>query len=225
MSARYARRADLAHLYSRLNRDVIARVQERQRVLVALLRSQGINSLEHLDVLEVGCGDGSNLLELVELGATPHRLAGVDLLAERVAQARSRLPGGVQLLTGDASAAAFDAGRFDIVLQSTVFTSILDRDLQDRLAASMWRWLRPGGGVLWYDFVRDNPRNPDVRGVPLARVRQLFPEGNLLVRHLTLAPPLSRQAFRIHPLVHHLLNVIPMLRTHVLCWIRKEHRS
>ena len=41
----------------------------------------------------------------------------------------------------------------------------------------MWRWVRPGGGVLWYDFTFDNPRNPDVRGVPLARVRELFPHG------------------------------------------------
>ena len=29
---------------------------------------------------------------------------------------------------------------------------------------------RAGGAVLWYDFTWDNPRNRDVRGVPLARV-------------------------------------------------------
>ena len=30
--------------------------------------------------------------------------------------------------------------------------------------------LAPGGGVLWYDFTVNNPRNPDVRGVPMKRV-------------------------------------------------------
>ncbi len=22
----------------------------------------------------------------------------------------------------------------------------------------MWRWVKPGGGVLWYDFTFDNPK-------------------------------------------------------------------
>ena len=30
----------------------------------------------------------------------------------------------------------------------------------------MWAAVKPGGGVLWYDFTVDNPRNADVRGVP-----------------------------------------------------------
>jgi hypothetical protein len=73
-------------------------------------------------------------------------------------------------------AAPVPAGSQDLVLQSTVFSSLLDDAFQQRLAEAMWRWLKPGGAVLWYDFTVDNPRNPDVRGVPLARVRALFPQ-------------------------------------------------
>ena len=72
---------------------------------------------------------------------------------------------------GDATQAPVAPGSQDIVLQSTVFSSLLDDAFQQRLADTMWRWLKPGGAVLWYDFTVNNPRNPDVRGVPLARVR------------------------------------------------------
>ena len=87
--------------------------------------------------------------------------------------------------------------------------------------APMWRWTKPGGAVLWYDFTVNNPRNPDVRGVPLARVRELFPHGRITTRRVTLAPPISRLVCRVHPAAYGLFNALPWLRTHVLCWIAK----
>jgi hypothetical protein len=102
-----------------------------------------------------------------------------------------------------------------------VFSSLLDDVFQQQLAHCMWRWLKPGGAVLWYDFSFDNPRNPDVRGVPLARVRALFPTARIHARRLTLAPPLARPAARLHPAFWTLLNTVPWLRTHRLAWIEK----
>ena len=110
---------------------------------------------------------------------------------------------------------------FDIVCQSTVFSSILDDGLQQRLAAAMWRWVRPGGGVLWYDFTHNNPSNRDVRGMRLVRVRELFPSGDIRYRRVTLAPPIARRVGRIHPSLYTAFNAFPFLRTHVLCWIGK----
>jgi hypothetical protein len=75
--------------------------------------------------------------------------------------------------------------------------------------------------VLWYDFTVDNPRNPDVRGVPPGRVRQLFPAGRIDVRRVTLAPPLARRVVRWHPALYTAFNALPLLRTHALCWIAK----
>jgi len=85
----------------------------------------------------------------------------------------------------------------------------------------MWALTKPGGGVLWYDFVYNNPRNPDVRSVPLHRIRALFPVGKIYPWKLTLAPPLSRRVTRLHPALYHVFNLLPSLRTHLLCWIRK----
>jgi ubiquinone/menaquinone biosynthesis C-methylase UbiE len=219
---RYERRTRIpADRYSRWNPEVLARVYERQLATTALLGANGIHSMAGLDVLEVGCGDGANLIEFLQLGAEPARLVGNDLLEDRIAHARELLPESVRFYQGDASAMGFDDASFDIVYQSTVFSSILNNPLQDHLAAMMWRWLRPGGAVLWYDFTVDNPRNPDVRGVPLTRVRQLFPAGQLTCRRLTLAPPLARAVTRIHPALYGAFNILPLLRTHILCWIQK----
>lgn len=220
VAERYARRA-VGALYDPLRPEVWQQQQERQRALIALLARHAPRPLAELDILEVGCGAGDNLLELLRLGADPARLVANELLPERAATARRRLPAATALHEGDALAAPFEAARFDVVLQSTVFSSLLDDAFQQRLAAAMWRWLRPGGAVLWYDFTVDNPRNRDVRGVPLARVRQLFPEARIDARRVTLAPPIGRRVVKLHPALWRVFNVLPPLRTHMLAWVGK----
>jgi hypothetical protein len=67
----------------------------------------------------------------------------------------------------------------------------------------------------------DNPRNRDVRGVPLRRVRALFPAGRLRHRRVTLAPPLARAVCAVHPALYGLFNLLPPLRSHLLAWVVK----
>lgn len=222
VAARYARRAGLpADRYSLLRPEVWQMVQERQRAMLGLFVQAGLTELPRLRVLEVGCGAGGNLLELLRLGFAPQHLAGVELLPERLAQARAVLPEAVALHGGDASTLPVAPASQDIVLQSTVFSSLLDDGFQQQLADAMWRWVAPGGGVLWYDFTVDNPRNRDVRGVPLARLRQLFPQARLTYRRVTLAPPIARAVCPLHPGLYPVLNALPLLRTHVLAWLEK----
>ncbi|AFU45171.1 type 11 methyltransferase [Acidovorax sp. KKS102] len=208
--------------YSYFSPDVLLSAHQRQRATLNLLASKDIQTLRDLDLIEVGCGNGGNLLELLLLGATPERLSGNELLDERLRHARSVLPDAVRLWPGNAADLALGESSFDIVYQSTVFSSILDDALQESISAAMWRWLRPGGAVLWYDFTYNNPCNPDVRGVSLRRVQALFPQGRITSRRVTLAPPLARVLVRCHPALYGLFNCVPWLRTHVLCWIEKQ---
>jgi len=220
VAERYARRASTDR-YSVLKPDVWQTLQERQRALLALFARIGWSDLAGKRLLEVGCGGGANLLELLRLGFAPEHLSGVELLPERHAQARRTLPEALALHAGDALQLDLPAGSQDAVFVSTVFSSLLDNDFQQRLADAMWRWAKPGGGVLWYDFTVDNPRNADVRGVPLSRVRELFPHGAMQARRITLAPPIARAVSRVHPSLYTLFNSVPLLRTHVLAWIAK----
>lgn len=222
VAARYARRAALpADRYSLLRPEVWQMVQERQRAMLRLFVQAGLTDLPSLRVLEVGCGAGGNLLELLRLGLAPQHLSGVELLPERLAQARAVLPEAVALHGGDATTLAVAPGSQDIVLQSTVFSSLLDDAFQQQLADAMWRWVAPGGGVLWYDFTVDNPRNRDVRGVPLKRLRQLFPQARISHQRVTLAPPIARAVCPLHPGLYPVFNALPLLRTHVLAWLEK----
>jgi len=219
----YARRdtAGCAERYSPLRPEVLATMQELERAIVRWIHAARLAPLSHRTVLEVGCGSGANLLRFLQLGFQPENLAGCELMEARAASARQRLPAATRILVGDASEIDLPDGGFDVVCQFTVFTSLLDARFREKLAARMWRLARPGGGVLWYDFQYDNPRNPDVRGVAMAEVRRLFPAGRPTAWRVTLAPPIARRACALHPSLYALLNALPLLRTHLLCWIPK----
>jgi SAM-dependent methyltransferase len=224
VAERYARRAHTVApgRYSPLRPEVWQTLQERQRAWISLLAKAGWHDWSALRLTEVGCGAGNNLLEFLHLGVAPENLTGLELLPERCAEARRRLPAAVRLIEGDAQFAAVPPHSQDVVLAATVFSSLLDDDYQADLARAMWAWVKPGGGVLWYDFTVNNPRNADVRGVPVARVAALFPQARrATVRRLTLAPPLARAACRVHPALYGVFNALPLLRTHALVWLSK----
>ena len=197
-------------------------MQERQRAMLALFARRGFADLAvAAPASRSAAAAAATCSSCCSSAFAPSISPASSCLPERHAAARARLPEAVRLSCGDASAEPVAPGSIDIVLASTVFSSLLDDAFQQRLAAAMWQWLRPGGGVLWYDFTVDNPRNPDVRGVPAARIRALFPEARLESRRVTLAPPLARAVCRLHPGLYTLCNALPPLRTHLLCWLGK----
>lgn len=216
---RYARRAALpADRYSVFAPDVLRRAHAFERSLVHLLAAKGIRAPDSKTVLEVGCGEGINLLQLIRLGFNPARLIGNDLREDALSVARRILPSSVRFAAGEASGLDLGDESFDIVMQSTVFSSILDDTMQAAVATRMWTLTRPGGAVLWYDLARDNPWNRDVRGVPLERIRTLFPDAEITAQRITLAPPIARAA----PWLYGVLDALPFLRSHLLCWIAKR---
>ena len=139
VAKRYERRAKLGidDRYSMLNPDVWQGVHERQRALISLLKKYANKPLNQLQVLEIGCGSGGNLLELIRMGFTPDNLSGNELLPKRVVIARNNLPLACDIVEGDASQINYEKGSLDIVYQSTVFSSILDDNFQGELASRM----------------------------------------------------------------------------------------
>lgn len=176
--------------YSWLNPAQAFLLQGRARAALQALRKQGLRSLENLDWLEIGCGNGGALKEWAAYGASPRRMVGVDLLDRRLRQAQTALPLSL-LARANAAALPLADARFDVVFQYTALSSLLDASLRQAVCAEMRRVLRPGGVILSYDFWW-NPLNPQTRGLTPAEITRLFPGCRIHFQRISLAAPLAR---------------------------------
>lgn len=197
---------------SRYTQNVIKEREDKYRELIL---SVGIEPTA-LHVLEIGAGSGGNIPFFLSLGIPASNIWANELLPDRAAALRSAFPT-IHVIEGDARTLTGNQ-EFDIVFQSTVFTSILDQQFRKELAALMWGLVKPGGAVLWYDFTFDNPRNPNVKKVTPKEIRELFPLAQKPgFYRVTLAPPLGRKVSKWYAL----FNFFPFLRTHLIAWLPK----
>ena len=195
-------------------------LRERQRAIRKTLGTHGFLPLASRRVLDVGCGTGKVLAGLVELGAQPNNLHGIDLLPDRIAEARKSHPG-LHFQCVNAERLEFRNDSFDLVLLFTVLSSILDDRMAQNVAREAARVLQPGGAVLWYDFRYDNPLNPNVRGMKKRQIEGLFPGFQMYLHTVTLLPLLARHLGHLTQALYPVLAVIPPLRTHYLgCLIK-----
>lgn len=178
-------------------------------------------SLADYKFLEVGCGAGFWLRQFLQWGARPENVFGLDVVPARVEKARSLCPAGVTVQGASAARMTFPNESFDIVLQATVFSSILDPEIRTAVAAEMLRVLRPGGLILSYDFHLRNPRNPDVCGIGKAELRRLLPACSIDFEQITLLPPLARLLAPRSVLLVHAFSAMKFLCTHYLAVVEK----
>jgi SAM-dependent methyltransferase len=212
------RRLSGSDLYSLFNPTQLFIIQQRQRAILQMLRSHGFEALASRRILELGCGGGGVLLDLLNWGALTKNLHGTDLLLDRLRAAQTRLPLLV-LACAEGQALPYRTAAFDMILQFTVFSSILDAPIKANLAREMVRVLCPGGLILWYDFWL-NPTNPQTRGIRLDEIRRLFPNCRYDFRRLTLAPPLARAIVPISWTLALILEKFTVFNSHYLVAIR-----
>jgi len=120
--------------------------------LLAIARLWGVAPLARRtpSVLELGCGDGANLLPIA--AASPDaRHAGVDASAHAIAIARAAgaaagVPG-VRFVEGDARSLPADLGTFDVVVACGAYSRV-PSDARDALLRAVARHLAPGGVAL-----------------------------------------------------------------------------
>lgn len=190
--------------------------EHRQQVVTDALNAIDF-ALEEAHVLDVGCGDGGWLRLLVELGAAPPNLTGMDLSQSRI-DAAGRAHPGIRWLVIDGENLPSADGQFDMVLQATVFSSILDEALAARLAGEMWRVTKPGGYVLWTDLLHGDPAR--LRAYPLESVRRLFPAARLVYQRRAY-PTYFRTLYR-HPRLCRLLSSLSDARAEYLVAVLKK---
>lgn len=205
--------------YSPFNLPYLFIIQQRQRDLLKQLKGHQILNLDGRRILEVGCGGGGVLMEYLSLGATPNQVFGVDLLFDRLVEAQQKLPlAGISC--ADGQDLPYQANTFDLVLQYTAFSSVLDGVIKQKMANEMQRVLSPGGTIIWYDFWL-NPTNPQTRGIQPKEIRALFGGCSIRFYKISLAPPIARRIVPVSWGLGVFLESLGVFNSHYLALMQK----
>lgn len=201
--------------------DIVYQHAMRVRVLARVLASTVGTDLGKIRVVDVGCGSGGFLRQLIDWGATPAHLTGTEMQQERLDLARPRSAPEVKWHCGSLS--ALPAASADLVSAHAVLSSLLEPEMRQRLAADMWRVLKPGGWCLVVDFRYNNPRNPHVRKVTRAELHNYWPGHRPHYQTMLLVPPVGRALAALPALVSEALAaLVPPLRSHFVYMVQKE---
>ncbi len=209
---------DRNYIWNPLNPIAIYYRQAQERAVADLLRKY-YSSLAQLNVLDIGCGNGNLLRFLTSLGFSPGQLSGIDLMEYRIKAACQLAPLGIAFLIGDGAALPYPDKCFNLVAQSTVFSSIQDIHLRLQVASEMRRVLQSGGHVVWYDMFRT--RNASLHQLPLPEIRELFP-GMEILHVQKLHPIYAAQILRYGRFITEIWENLPgIAKTHYLIFLQK----
>jgi SAM-dependent methyltransferase len=178
----------------RLNRGALLQLLAAEAALIrALSRISG--SLEHAQLLDVGCGSGIRFFEFFRLGFRPNNVFGLDMQQERIQAGRQFLPQ-VEMLHGDACAMTFESDSLDFVFESGLFATLPDDEVRSSIAREMVRVCRSGGYLLLSDWRTPKYGDHNYKALTEKAVRHLFDVGArtdlMATEKGALIPPVGR---------------------------------
>jgi SAM-dependent methyltransferase len=103
-----------------------------------------------------------------------------------------------------------------LVVLSTVLSSVLDPGTRRQVAAESYRIVSDGGMLLIYDIRLPSPANPNVCRIGKRELRALLPTARIRSYPITLLPPVARSLCRRWPGLYRPLARIRPLRSHYL---------
>ena len=175
-------------------------------------------NISNIKVLDVGCGTGSFLRQLIEWGVSPVHLTGVDFIDSRLVMAEKMSPSSIDWHLRELNSKK----EFNLVSAHTVFSSILDDPERQLLADQMWKQVCKGGWIMIFDFRYNNPSNPDVRRVTRKELDGRWPGSEKIYLTDMLAPPLARKLIGKSYLAAEILTLFfPFLRSHFVYMVKK----
>jgi ubiquinone/menaquinone biosynthesis C-methylase UbiE len=180
-------------------------------------------------VLDVGCGTGGSLPQMIELGFDPANFTGIDLLEDRIAVARRKYPG-VRFIAGDARELPCEDDALDLVLESTMFINVTDNDVAKAVATEMVRVVRPSGYIVVIDWRYAKPGKEGYLAVTRKRIGYLFDVGTqtdvYCAARGALVPPLGRMLSKRLPSLYFLVAaLVPFLVGQKTTVLRKRRPS
>ena len=207
------------------NLEVLFQTLAFDRSIISSFASLGLEP-KTAKILDVGCGDGASMLNLLKLGFSPSNLYGIDVLENSIAQAKTKLPN-INWIYGDASQMKFEDNFFDCVMESTMFLQMTDDELADKVAKEMVRITKKGGYVLLIDWRYSHPFNKTYKGLSKKRIANLFGVGSetsvFKVYRGALVPPVGRFISKNIPSIYFILQLtFPFLAGQMVTILRKN---
>jgi len=188
--------------------------------LSTLMRQSGRLDLSNMRVLDYGCGTGIILRSFLDMGAIAENIFGVDVNEEWLAEGRKISPQ-ISLQVCDGIHLDFPDENFDLVTQYVVFSSIGSPELRQFVAGEMWRVLKPGGYIFWWDLKKMAVSLDDKHKKEALSYEELFP--NIPSKRLDIRPtPKPSETLRSIPGIGPFGKIIDILakkQTHVAALI------
>lgn len=146
-------------------------------------------------VLDVGCGSGGDVYQLVRLGYDPAKITGIEIQQERIAVARSLYPQ-MEFIHADATKMQFEDDTFDLVFESTMFATLPDDHDRAAIASEMVRVCKPEGFLVLIDWRTPKPGDRSYKALSRRELQKIFAIGSrtklIAVQRGALLPPIGR---------------------------------
>lgn len=188
---------------------------QRYKNLINIFSSQKLQPLEELKICEIGFGSAQILVDFINWGILPENIYGIEINHDRFLCGKKKIPT-AQLIKGSADNLPWENNSFDIVIQATLFTSLLDKKNRLKAACEMIRVLKSEGFIIWYDFIYNNPWNKNVIGMNRKEISRLFPKADITLKRVTLFPQLGRIISPISISLSYFLENLPFFCTHYI---------
>ncbi len=161
-----------------------------------------INAINAIDLdisdknfLDLGCGSGTWLRYLVELGAKPGNCTGIDISEQRIQKAKLK-NGAINYLVTNGMDVPFPDGSFHVVMQIVTLSSVTDESIWKNLVNEMKRVNTKDGYIFWFDHKK--AFSEKLIGFTEQEVLDLFDEYELVYKSQT-DPYFVRKYYRKFP--------------------------
>lgn len=120
------------------------------------LSAQGMQDMQRLRILDIGCRNGLWLRKFLNLGVPPENLCGIDFYEPILDEARQLCGTNLQLIKAYPDTLPFEDHQFDLVLIFGVLMHVLDESLQRRIGKEVYRLTSNNGMVIMVNLSKNS---------------------------------------------------------------------